>query len=873
MNINNHSFLIVFCVIVLSGCTQLKPANDVTVATIINERIDKDVQWNRQGYCDEQLNSTIKFLVRDELTVDKAVQIALLNNPDIQATFEEIGIAHADLVEAGLFQNPIFDAFFRFPNRSSLSLNTEFAITQSFIDLFLVPLRKKIASAEFESVKLHVANKILEVSFDVQKSYYSLVAEQKRLKLTNSLKDVTEASYQLASNQKAAGNINDLELQSRLNEFLENKIALTQSSLEIIKLKEQLNKLLGLNSSNNSWTICHELSLPPAEKIIDSCLESIALSTRLDLEVARWKIEQIVRMGATKQWWAYSDLSVGFAGEKDPDGTWMRGPAISGSIPLFNYGQADRERLYAKYKQSLEQYRSLEISVLLGVRLARDQLLIQEELVSTYQNELIPLQEQIISMSQRFYNAMSLNVYKLLNAKKHEIEIQISATIALKNYWLARIELDRSLGGNLHLAVNASSHPIISSQSEISPVAQSDKLQKTESINPQSKVDQIQNLPYMPVVTPNGSTLPWKMKDGVKVFHLIAEPIQKEFAPGLMVNCCGYNGQSPGPTIEAVEGDRIRIYVTNKLPEATTVHWHGILLPNGMDGVTGLNQSPILPGETFRYEFTLRQSGTHMYHPHYDEMTEIGMGLMGLFIIHPKIPTEDEKVDRDFAIMLHEWAIPIGASTPNPMVMLDFNYFTFNGTVWPGTDPLVVKKGQKVRIRLGNLSMNSHPIHLHGYEFTVTAQGAKRMKPSAQYEAVTINVPVGDTRDIEFLADEPGDWALHCHKTHHTMNGMEHDIPNLIGVNQEEITDKIKKLLPQYMGMGSTGMGEMYEMHKHMKGPPNYLHHGSPGQFGIIEMAGMFTVLKVRDDITNYNDPGWYLNPPETVAGPDDHFK
>ena len=124
---------------------------------------------------------------------------------------------------------------------------------------------------------------------------------------------------------------------------------------------------------------------------------------------------------------------------------------------------------------------------------------------------------------------------------------------------------------------------------------------------------------YTPVVTPNGSTLPWRVVDGVKVGHLVAEPCRREFAPGIVVDCWGYNGQTPGPTIEAVEGDRLRIYVTNRLPAPTTVHWHGILVPNGMDGVTGLNQKPIPPGETFKYEFRLRQSGTFMYHSHFDE--------------------------------------------------------------------------------------------------------------------------------------------------------------------------------------------------------------------------------------------------------------
>lgn len=372
---------------------------------------------------------------------------------------------------------------------------------------------------------------------------------------------------------------------------------------------------------------------------------------------------------------------------------------------------------------------------------------------------------------------------------------------------------------------------------------------------------------YTPVVVPNGSTLKWFDEDGCKAFHLVAEPVKRQFAPGMVVDCWGYNGQTPGPTIEALEGDKVRIYVTNNLPEPTTVHWHGILLPNGMDGVTGLTQRPILPGETFKYEFTLRQSGTYMYHPHYDEITQLAMGMMGLFVIHPQNPTQEEQVERDFAILMNEWAIPIGAFRPDPIVMLDFNYFTFNSVVWPGAESLVVRRGQKVRIRLANVSMNSHPIHLHGYLFKVVAQGGRRMPLSAQFEAATINVPVGETREIEFVADQPGDWALHCHKAHHVMNGMAHNLPNMLGVNQNKVAKNISQLFPGFMSMGENGMGEMFEMHQHGL-IPNYLPMASQGQFGGIEMSGMFTVVKIRDGITTYADPGWYQNPPGTVAEP-----
>lgn len=374
----------------------------------------------------------------------------------------------------------------------------------------------------------------------------------------------------------------------------------------------------------------------------------------------------------------------------------------------------------------------------------------------------------------------------------------------------------------------------------------------------------IHGLSYTPVTTLNGSTLPWKWDNGVKVFHLTAEPVKREFAPGMIVNCWGYNGQTPGPTIEAVEGDRVRLLVTNKLQEHTTIHWHGVLLPNGMDGVGGLNQPQIKPGETYVYEFTLRQHGTQMYHPHADEMVQMAMGMEGFFIIHPKEP-EQPRIDRDFCIFLQEWFVEPGTSTPNPNIMTDFNLFTFNSRVFPGTAPLVVRLGDRVRIRVANLSMDSHPIHLHGYNFKITGTDGGRIPASGQWPETTVNVPPGTTRDIQFVANAPGDWALHCHKNHHVMNAMKHDIPNMIGVNQSGVERKVQNLLPDYMAMGESGMSEMAVMN--MPLPKNTLPMMTgKGPFGPVEMGGMFTVLKVRDGIASYDDPGWYQHQEGTVA-------
>ena len=372
--------------------------------------------------------------------------------------------------------------------------------------------------------------------------------------------------------------------------------------------------------------------------------------------------------------------------------------------------------------------------------------------------------------------------------------------------------------------------------------------------------------PYNPVVTLNGWTLPWRMRGGWKEFHLVAEPVEREFAPGMTGHLWGYNGQSPGPTIECVEGDRVRIFVTNKLPEHTTVHWHGMILPAGMDGVGGLSQPHIPPGKTFVYEFEMKKSGTFMYHPHSDEMVQMAMGMMGFIVVHPKDPAQ-HRVDRDFVFLLAAYDIDPGSYTPRVAEMTDFNMWTWNSRVFPGIDPLPVRLGDRVRIRMGNLTMTNHPMHIHGHTFEVAGTDGGWVQPSARWPEVTVDVAVGQMRAIEFVADNPGDWAFHCHKSHHTMNAMGHNVPTMIGVQQKDLAKKMNALVPDYMGMGQAGMADMGEME--MPLPDNTLPMMTgQGPYGPIEMGGMFTVMKVRRDLprNSYADPGWYKHPKGTVA-------
>ncbi|MGA6956384.1 MAG: multicopper oxidase domain-containing protein, partial [Candidatus Acidiferrales bacterium] len=235
-----------------------------------------------------------------------------------------------------------------------------------------------------------------------------------------------------------------------------------------------------------------------------------------------------------------------------------------------------------------------------------------------------------------------------------------------------------------------------------------------------------------------------------------------------VLNLWGYNGRAPGPTIQVNQGDRVRIIVDNHLPEPTSMHWHGFDIPFAMDGGPGLSQGAILPGGRFIYEFTLQQEGTFFYHSHM-AMQEM-MGMIGAFIMHPREPY-DPPADQDFAIILQEYAVLPNNPTPNSMNM-EFNWLTLNGKSGPATTPLIVRLNDRVRLRLINLGMDHHPIHMHGHQFVITGTEGGRQPKSTWGPNNTVLVGVAQSRTVEFLANNPGDWMIHCHMPHHMMNQM-----------------------------------------------------------------------------------------------------
>lgn len=301
------------------------------------------------------------------------------------------------------------------------------------------------------------------------------------------------------------------------------------------------------------------------------------------------------------------------------------------------------------------------------------------------------------------------------------------------------------------------------------------------------------------VQTPSIQPLGYEMDGNVKVFRLIAQPIEQFIIDGKeadyeklipqqnkpphhlehrmnhqqKVRAWGFNGSTPGPTIEVNEGDQIRILVTNELPEPMTVHWHGIELPNNQDGAGGFAEPVIMPGNTRAYEFKLYQSGTAFYHGEFNLMKLTSYGLAGALVIHPK--KYDHPIDKQFVITLQEWRILPGNVDPD-LVSMDFNWFTFNGKASPTIPTLTVNQGDRVRIRLINMSMDNHPIHLHGHTWLVVGTEAGPIPASAQWPGNTVDVAPGSSRDVEFVAWNPGLWFFHCHKVHHVMNAHA-DVP------------------------------------------------------------------------------------------------
>jgi len=448
---------------VLSGCaTGSGQPGFSDVQELVQSRMGARVQWNQGLPDDKAVSETIESMVSEKLTVEQVVQIALLNNLNLQATFEDLGIAQANLVEAGLLKNPVFDASVRFSDSSEESTNTEFAVSQDFLDILFIPLRKGLAKRQFEQTKFHVGHAVLNLAADVTSAFYALQSAQEVVTLNRTVLQSRQAAVELANRQHKAGNINDLDLALEQAAFHQAKLTLARSEAEVLKKFEELHRLVGLSRVNDNWQITESLpQLPQQDEFSEEELGELALSQRLDFAAAIQEVSIFKKALSLERWGVIPNVEVGVNTELEPDGTHLTGPTFATELPLFDRNQAEIGRGKAELRKSQKQLRGMERSIQSEVRSAYQELIAARKMTEYYRDNVIPLQGEIVRSAQKHYNYMLKGVYFLLQSVQDEVFARRDYIESLRDYWISRTELERVVGGKLAIHESAIQPPTL----------------------------------------------------------------------------------------------------------------------------------------------------------------------------------------------------------------------------------------------------------------------------------------------------------------------------------------------------------------------------------------------------------------------------
>ena len=441
----------------VAGCATPSASLD-RVQDTVGARTGKRVHWIRGGPEDAQIEEGVRDLLRRQLTAGNAVQIALLNNRDLQARFEEIGIAQADVIQAGLISNPNFAASFRFPNRPPSGTNIEYAIAQNFLDLLVLPLRKRIAHAQLAQTEIHVADEVLKLAMEVKIAFYTAQARQQLLDRLRVITETNETAAEFTKRLHDAGNTSDLELANQQGSYEQSRLEVAQTELQVRRDRERLNRLLGLWGGQTNWTMADHLpELPGSEGSLRN-LESRAIAQRLDLQAARMRLDLVGQALAlrTKTRYVPAEIKIGVNTERETDGSRVTGPTLDLELPIFNQGQGEIAKLTAQYRQAQRELEAMAINIRSEVREARDQLVAARDLTSYIGKRLLPTQQQALNLTLQQYNYMLKGAYDLLLAKQNEVAAERSYIEAWRDYWIARAELERAVGGNLSSSSSSS---------------------------------------------------------------------------------------------------------------------------------------------------------------------------------------------------------------------------------------------------------------------------------------------------------------------------------------------------------------------------------------------------------------------------------
>jgi cobalt-zinc-cadmium efflux system outer membrane protein len=451
--------LFVILLIVASGCAQVpKEAGFSDVEDLIGRRVDYRLHWNQGTEADQEVEKAIEEMLKVKLTPEAAVQIALLNNPNLQAVYEELGITQADVVEAGLLENPVLFGQARWPNKSEASTNYEFGITQNFLNILMLPARKKLSAIRFEQVKLHVASEVIRLVAEVRKSYFSALGAQQIRDLRSEITFAAQSSFELAQRLYAAGNIDDLDLAKENALYEQARLELADSEAAQLDARERLTRFMGLWGPQTLWGLPEQLPDIPTDEMPLEQLESLAIENRLDLAAEKKEVEALAQaLGITIDWRWVGQIEIGVSTERETDRTWVTGPSLAIELPIFNQRQADIARLEAQLRRSQKRLTAQAIYIRSEVRSFRNRLIMQRNVIDHYRHTVLPLREKIVNLTLKNYNYMLIGAFDLLMAKQQEFDAYQKYLEAVRDYWIIRADIQRSLGGRLPMSEQSQS--------------------------------------------------------------------------------------------------------------------------------------------------------------------------------------------------------------------------------------------------------------------------------------------------------------------------------------------------------------------------------------------------------------------------------
>ncbi|XXF75213.1 TolC family protein [Myxococcaceae bacterium GXIMD 01537] len=447
--------------LLMGGCASIqKERGHAEVAALVEERIGQKTRWNQGTPEDADVARHLDALLKEDVTSDRAVEVALLNNPALQATYEDLGVSQADMVQAGLLSNPTFSGSIGFPISGEGITETEFSLVQEFVDLFTLPLRKRVAQEQFIADTLRVAHAALSTAAEVRKAFSEVQALQQLVELRRMALQAADAAADLSARLRAAGNITELDLAAEQAAAESARLDMAGDELALVEAREHLNRLMGLWGPRTRWTLAGQLPEPPARESSLARLESLAIRQRLDIDAARkqvlllWNALELAR--STRY---FGRVDVGLHTHRDTDGPRLFGPTLSLELPIFDQRQALIARLEAQHRQGERRLAELSVNARSEVRAARARMLSLRQRTERYRRVVLPLREKVVEQSQLQFNAMQIGLFQLLTARREQVDGYRAYIETVRDYWVARADLERLVGGRLPAGGEESAPP------------------------------------------------------------------------------------------------------------------------------------------------------------------------------------------------------------------------------------------------------------------------------------------------------------------------------------------------------------------------------------------------------------------------------